>query len=309
MKVIEKGIVISEDINRILNGNNALSYNYNEKGILVPNKSVIRDIRKDFKKDLKKIFDCTVIVSEDDITESMKNLVHKHAGTYPIISFDKVYLDEQDNVYAFLDCTRLQNDDSLVSRFQNGYGTSVETQIKLLSSKIKEDGFNDIIIADDVIFSGNGLVKIANMFKSNGINVKGVITSFCTLDSFKRFNNDSMFLECHYLMAKDVIDEICERDFYFGVAQSGISRRNENGDIVKEPYFKPYGDPENRASIPSEYVKFFSKGCIERSKEIWQQSELKSKRKIKVGELPEKINGADVNKDVVKELDDAGMSL
>ena len=65
-------------------------------------------------------------------------------------------------------------------------------------------------------------------------------------------------IKCDYLLGKDVIDQICERDFYFGIAQSGISIKNSNGLVFKAPYFKPYGNPIERASIPSEYEKYFS---------------------------------------------------
>lgn len=303
-KVIERGIVISEDIQRILQGHNALGYKYDEHGILVPNKHVIEDIRKDFKQQMDKIFENVVIVKEDDITESMKKLAKRYSGKFPIISLDEIYLDKNDNIYAFLDCTRLQNDDSLISRTL-GKNISVEKQIENISNALKSTGQRDVIIADDVIFSGNGLVRLCNMFKQNGINVIGVVASFCTISSFVKFNNDKMFLDCDFLMDKEVIDEICERDFYFGIAQSGISRRLDSGKIVKEPYFKPYGDPEQRASIPNKDVDYFSKGCLCRSKELWYQAEKKSKKNIYVEQLPETINKSKQKNRVVKELDDA----
>ena len=52
-------------------------------------------------------------------------------------------------------------------------------------------------------------------------------------------------------MSKDIIDQICERDFYFGIAGSGISIKI-NEEIVKAPYFLPFGNPVERASIPQD---------------------------------------------------------
>lgn len=63
MKKIEKGIVFSEDIKRILNGINAFNYKYS----CVPNDSVIDELRNDFNKTVNKIFDKVTIVSEEDM--------------------------------------------------------------------------------------------------------------------------------------------------------------------------------------------------------------------------------------------------
>ena len=67
MKRISNGIVISNDIKRILDGVNAFNYNYNYK-------------RDEFKSDLLKIFDGKVsIISEDEMFE----VVDLIGGEYP----------------------------------------------------------------------------------------------------------------------------------------------------------------------------------------------------------------------------------
>ena len=76
MKKIEKGIVFSDDIKRILKGINAFDYQYE----YIPSNNVIETIRKDFKKDVNKIFRGNVtIVSEDDMMEVNKLI----GGRYP----------------------------------------------------------------------------------------------------------------------------------------------------------------------------------------------------------------------------------
>jgi len=74
MKEIKKGIVISNDIERILNGVNAFDYKYE----FIPNSSSIRDVRDDFKKDMSNIFD-TTIIEEDEMLEVNKFI----GGEYP----------------------------------------------------------------------------------------------------------------------------------------------------------------------------------------------------------------------------------
>ena len=76
MKKINKGIVFSDDIKRILNGRNAFDYKYD----FIPNDSVINTMREDFNFDVNKIFSGnTVIISEEEMME-VNNLI---GGEYP----------------------------------------------------------------------------------------------------------------------------------------------------------------------------------------------------------------------------------
>lgn len=102
-------------------------------------------------------------------------------------------------------------------------------------------------------------------------------------------------------MSKNIIDQICERDFYFGIAGSGISIL-KNNQILKAPYFKPFGDPVSRASIPKEYEQYFSDSCIKRSIALWEEIEKLSQRKILIKELPETLNNTNQNDEIIKTL-------
>ena len=65
--------------------------------------------------------------------------------------------------------------------------------------------------------------------KKNNIEVVGIVSGVCTIDSYDYFNNNLKYgVSSGYLLGEDVIDQICERDFYFGIAQSGISIRKNN---------------------------------------------------------------------------------
>ncbi len=80
MKTIKKGIVFSNDIKRILNGDNSLDFQYD----FVIGESVIEDIRKDFKKETDKIFNNAVtIITEDEMLE-INNII---IGEYPHCNF------------------------------------------------------------------------------------------------------------------------------------------------------------------------------------------------------------------------------
>lgn len=213
----------------------------------------------------------------------------------PIVTLDKIYITtDEENIY-FLDCTRIDKSSEIISRKKE----SLLEQIKRISEILVK---KEIIIADDVVFSGNVLKGIIKEFEKRGIRVVGIISSICTNEAYRYFNNELKFgLKCNYKLEDNVIDQICERDFYFGIIGSGIMVRTKEG-LYKAPYFKPYGNPFERASIPLEFEDFFSKGCLERSLYLWNEIEKLKQDEFLIGELPEKIIYTNENQSVVKTL-------
>lgn len=70
MKKIDKGIVFSNDIFRIMKGQNALDFDYKQNGLIIPNEEQIERLREDFKKDVNRIFNNEVtIFSEKEMEE------------------------------------------------------------------------------------------------------------------------------------------------------------------------------------------------------------------------------------------------
>lgn len=223
----------------------------------------------------------------------------------PIISLDKIYLRINNRETYFLDCTRLNNSSLLVSRNNPNNMYSVDNGIKVLSNYLKEIGAKEIILADDVVFSGNVLKTIIDKFNNNGISVIGITSSVATKESFEYFNKNLVLgLKTGFLLEKKVIDQICERDFYYGIAQSGISVL-ENNKVLKAPYFIPFGNPYERASIPKEKELDFSLSCIKRSKILWEEIYKLSNKEIYNYDLPEKITFSD-DKDIVLETLEKG---
>lgn len=220
-------------------------------------------------------------------------------GGFPIVSLDQIYLDPTDNRIIFLDCTRLDGSTDLVSRNNPNDKTNVEEQVKRISRSLP---VKQIVLADDVVFSGNVLKKVMELFERQGIETLGIRSAVATVEGYDFFNETlPLGLKCGYLLGENVIDQICERDFYFGIAQSGISI-NKNGRIYKAPYFKPFGNPVERASIPVEYEEYFSKSCIVRSLALWSRIEELTGREVLVRDLPERINNTKLDEPVQKVL-------
>ena len=135
------------------------------------------------------------------------------------------------------------------------------------------------------------------------IDVIGIRSSISTNSSYETFNNElALGLKCGFLLEDGVIDQICERDFYFGIVQSGISVVGSDNLIYKAPYFKPFGNPIERASIPEEFEKDFSIECIKRNITLWEEIEKLSGNTFYIKDLPEKIFNTEEDEEVVKTL-------
>lgn len=213
----------------------------------------------------------------------------------PIVTLDKIYLEPDEENIFFLDCTRVNGTNEIISRKNE----NLDLQIKRIARSLRG---KKIILADDVVFSGSVLRNIISRFNELGIEVVGVIAAVCSNEGFEYFSRNLKYgIKTRYLMSDDVIDQICERDFYFGIAGSGIMVSSNNG-MVKAPYFKPFGNACERASIPEDYEIFFSKGCLVRSLYIWEEIDKLSGSTTKMIELPEKIIYTKSTDEVVKTL-------
>ncbi len=83
MMKIKKGIVFSYDIERILKGKNALDYDYEKRNIVTPTSSFIRSLRESFEEDTEKIFKDVIIISEEEMLDSLYFVVKSIEGRYP----------------------------------------------------------------------------------------------------------------------------------------------------------------------------------------------------------------------------------
>lgn len=213
----------------------------------------------------------------------------------PIVTLDKIYISPDNKNIYFLDCTRVNGSKELVARNTDSVDVQVENIVKSLNT-------NKIVLADDVVFTGSALRKIISKFKKYNVDVVGVISSICMEESYNYFNDNLKGgLKTNYILENGVIDQVCERDFYFGIAGSGILV-NTRGCFSKAPYFKPFGSPYERASIPLEYEDYFSDGCIERSIYLWENIDKKKNRETLISELPERIVNTNKDESVVKTL-------
>lgn len=213
----------------------------------------------------------------------------------PIVTLDKVYIKPDDENIVFFDCTRINGTNKIISRTKESIDKQLNNIINRFCGK-------KIILADDVVFSGNVLRFIIDKLNKGGVEVVGIITSICTDSSYEYFNNCLKYgIRTNYIMGNDVVDQVCERDFYFGIAGGGIMVDIDN-KLYKAPYFKPFGNPNERASIPEKYEDSFSYECLRRSLNLWEEVEKLKGDIVLASSLPEEIVGVSNDTDIVKLL-------
>ena len=173
MKIIENKIVFSNDIKKILNGNNPLQFRYFNSAVPTSVLTTIDELRLDFKQDTNNIFASNVeIITEDEMETSITRSTNSFINKLPIVTLDAIYLTPNNESIYFLDCTRLDKENNLVSRSDMNNPYSVKIQIKKLATLFKLQGETEIVIADDVIYSGSVIQKVINLFNQEGIKVK-----------------------------------------------------------------------------------------------------------------------------------------
>ena len=84
MKKVEKGIVFSNDIMRILEGNNAMKFSYLENGLMIPSRNFIELLRNDFNNYVQKIFkNNATIIGEEEMLNSILTSILDVYRKYP----------------------------------------------------------------------------------------------------------------------------------------------------------------------------------------------------------------------------------
>ena len=309
-----KTFFVSEDINLILNGKSCFGNFYKENGLKMPKISCIENLRTRMYDSLKKATNTNLeVIKEQDMLTAMNYLAKTSRNI--LLSLDEIYLKDNANVSSYINLTRLNIDDKgntmLATRTKNGLYIPFEAEVMRVSKLLKEQYSTsklDISIIDDVVYSGDAICTIIKEFSKYNISVREVLSAICVKDSIEKVESCGAEVISAYTIS-DVYDEICERDFYFGISQSGRNLLSDEGKIIKQPYFYPYGMPVESASIPLECAREFSINCLENSKLLWKEIESQSNKVITSDDLPEQIYNTPTTFEVVKELSIAEENL
>jgi len=212
-----------------------------------------------FIKDLYKTFHWAFsgkvkIVNYD--LEKMKKRILKKTKGFKTISLDPCVQGDYNLYISRVFLPGGKKDVGIMGR--PGFG-SIEQQLRQIPP-------GNYIVLEDDIFSGGTIVRILEIFKSNGINVLEILTGIqvgkptsvnIPISSLEKYSSD------------EVIDLNDPRDFLAGSFGGGLVIQYPDG-LVRAPYVLPFVDTHARSSIPKEKVLEFSKKIWELNIAFWQ---------------------------------------
>ncbi len=218
--------------------------------------------------------------------EEMREYTSKQftASVAPVVSMDFVYA----NTPIALHMTRAvvkQGSDFVSAGFvprakATSLAKQAETIARLLGTK------REVVLYDDVIFEGNTITQAIELLAKHGVRVIEVRAAITVGEGKRHLNSVPVFSSVHF---DEVIDEVCERDFFPGVTQSG--RTLASNTYIGIPYIAPFGDAERWASIPQEYVSIVSDGCRELACALYEEIARRNNVQVTIADLPRGIYG------------------
>ena len=275
--------VVSGDISRLLQEWAA------EKGFVLPGPRFFAGLRSQFHSLMFQIFPGYQFVSEYKLLAGLEDFVYHE--DLPVISLDKVFL----NYYPMLEISRLVGVDGQDLGLGARAGSKpIEQQLEGLRQKMPT-GIKRVVLSDDILWTGEVLLYARERLQEIGIEVARVcvgieIEEFETCDGVRggRWFEEQTGLKvrsvCSY---PQVIDQICERDFYPGVPLCG--RQVVGLENTGVPYLLPFGNPGKWASIPEGIQLHFSRRCLEQTEWLFSTIERLSKRLVRCSDLGRQV--------------------
>lgn len=262
-----KPYVVSADISSLL-----LKW-VTQNGFVSPRLNFISDLREEFSIFMKKIFPAFDFVDETELINGINDLVLR-SGLVPV-SLDRVYFQPK----TCIDITRIVDIDGS----DYGLGRRIGTSSLICQFRnIQKIGLTDVALVDDVIFSGELIERVICCLSRMKINVSLVCAGVGIAEGINRIAGLKCEVRC-VRKYEDVIDEVCERDFYPGVPFSG--RLLSGSENIGIPYILPFGNPGKWASIPLEWQESFSKFCIKQTIRLFEEIERCSNKIISCKDL------------------------
>lgn len=248
------------------------------RGFVLPDDSFFTDLRAEFRCLMRNVFSQFIWVSEEEIIEGLRK--RTASVKYPLLSLERAYLETQFKL-ELCRCVNAQNADvGLYAR----NGASLLTQLATLH----RSGIKRVVLVDDVIFSGSFLIRILELLKKEGVKVSAVYTGIAVGSGMAMIQSHGYYVECVRFFP-EVIDEICERDFFPGVPLSG--RTLHEAQNVGIPYILPFGLMGKWASVPEERGKVVSERCIEFTALLFDQIGRVSGRPVRCSDLDRGVLG------------------
>lgn len=196
----------------------------------------------------------------------------------PIVSTDPVYANKRLMVNVTRACNHArEKQPGLHPRHGND---PLDHQLHRIAEHLcaSSDRVVEITLVDDVIFSSNTLCELydyaLNVHLRIARAVCGILIGTSDRAELKQRN---IHIDAAYTFSgahpePEVVDEICERDFFVFAPMTGrtLADTTQNAGF---PYIEPFGDARNWASIAPEKVHEVSRALIELNVDLLTQIE------------------------------------
>lgn len=249
-------------------------------GFVLPALDFFNGLRYEFSTYFRKIFSDFEFIHEEELVSGVKEMVDK-CGLTPV-TFDRAYY-HSDSALEICRSVDINGEDK-GSRNRPGFPTLLNQFQEL--RRLKKHGINEVVLVDDVVFSGSLTSRIISILSHMGIKVPFVCAGVGIGEGVNKLKESGCKVFC-VRDYDDVIDEVCERDFFPGVPLSG--RRIVGNGNFGAPYILPFGRPQQWASIPQEHEKEFSLFCIHQTICLFEEIEKSSNRIVRCSDLERKV--------------------
>jgi len=242
-------------------------------GFTLPPAEFFAELRVEMSDKLSEIFGPVELVGERKLQQGFTEFFL--SNSLPIVSLDRIYVGAEHN----LELTRAVDENGNDLGLRNRAGTpSLARQLRSLQDKLSGGtARRKIALVDDVIFSGDLLLKVVDMLESINFEVASVYAGIGIADGVDKVKARNIPIAC-VCQYDEVIDEVCERDFYPGVPLSGrLIAGIENTCL---PYILPFGKPGKWASIPEDQQLDFSLFCWQQTSRLFAAIEQYSRREV-----------------------------
>jgi len=250
-----------------------------KQGFVLPCEEFFHQLRGEFSSYMRRVFSNFEFVSENEIFRGISDFVGQ--SDLPTISLDRAYFKSELN----LEIARLVNEKGENQGLGHRAGSPpLLRQIE----EIQTSGVREVTLVDDVIFTGTLLERVVELLSRINVRAPVICAGIGIAGGIKRIKNAECDVHC-VRTYKEVIDEVCERDFYPGVPLSG--RLLAGSTNIGVPYILPFGNPEEWASIPSELTGSFSAFCLHQTTCLFDEIERCSDREVLCQELGRRVIG------------------
>lgn len=208
--------------------------------------------RESLDEDLRACGKNTLWIGADRLQTGLNQQIN--ATKLPVLSLDSCYASSADS-YLGISRGVGKNLDDAGYQARAGYAP-IDAQL----NSIAKIG-SEIVIADDVVFSGEMIGWLADEMAARNVKIGGVVCGIAIRDGVEKLAERNIPV---YAVEEfdDVDDEICERDFALlpgSGRRVGVLRANAL-------YFDPKnGKPEQWMSLPAYSTEAFCRGSLERS--------------------------------------------